>query len=193
MRPAINYARIKTNINSIKMTPPTVADVAAFIALRKSLVRIMEWTNRPSLKSPQWMQFESKCFIGSDISEDVDFRAHYRPSGTKSKGLATIDIPEAFYVSISICEHRVFAIDTLEGQKHTNVMVPGRPFSGKKIDSTTHVHIWANPGADKYVEPIFPPMQDLEQMITDFCFRVNLSLNGPFKHPLFNKNMDLSL
>ena len=172
------------------MSKPSLDDVAAFIALKKSLVRIMEWTNRPSSKSPQWMQFESKCYLGTTLSEEATFRAHYRPAGIKEKGAATIVIPEAFYVSIGLREHRVVAIDTLPGQTHTNRIVPGMPFSGAKIDATTHWHVWTIAG-DGYVEPVEPAIIELEEIIDYFCGRVNLLLNGKFYHPMFGKSGSL--
>lgn len=150
----------------------------------------MEWTDRPSVKTPQWKQFESKCYLGSTLSEEVTFRAHYRPSGIKMKGSATIEIPEAFYVSLSLREHRVVAIDTLPGQKHTNRMVQGLPLSGKTIDAITHWHVWTIAG-DGYVEPIEPPVLELQEAVAYFCQRVNLSLNGEFTHAMHGESGQL--
>ncbi|NHZ98859.1 hypothetical protein [Massilia sp. CCM 8734] len=170
------------------MARPTEQDVAAFLSLKKSLVRVMEWTDRPSLKTPQWRAFESRCYLGSSISDEANFRAHYRPKGLKVRGASIIELPEAFYVSIWIREHRVFAIDTLKGQVHTNRIVSGMPFSGMKIDATTHMHIWTS-AADGYAEPIEPPLVELEEIMTVFCQRVNLWLNGDIKHPMYGKSM----
>jgi hypothetical protein len=172
------------------MSKPSEQDVAAFIALKKSVLRIMEWTDRPSIKIPQWKQFESRCYLGSTLSDEVTFRAHYRPAGLKEKGVATIEIPEAFYVSLALREHRVVAIDTLPGQKHTNRVVQGRPLSGQKIDATTHWHVWTIAG-DGYVEPIEPPVLELADAIAYFCQRVNLKLNGAFKHPMYGQSGQL--
>lgn len=169
------------------MSKPSVEDVAAFLMLKKSLLRVMEWTNRPSLKTPQWKQFESKCYLGSTLSEEITFRAHYRPQGVQRRGAATIDIPEAFYISLAIREHRVVAIDTLPGQKHRNRIVQGMPLSGETITATTHWHVWTIAG-DGYVEPLEPPMVELEDAIAYFCERVNLSLPGQFRHPMYGQS-----
>ena len=172
------------------MTRPSEQDVAAFLQLKKSLVRVMEWTNRPSVKSPQWKQFESRCYLGSSISDEANFKAHYRPKGTRIRGESTIEIPEAFYVSIWIREHRVLAIDTLDGQIHKNKNIDGRPYSGMTISAATHVHLWTMMG-DGYVEPIEPPLVKLEEIVTAFCERANLWLNGAVKHPLYGQSMEL--
>lgn len=166
------------------MTKPSEQDVAAFLALKKSLVRIMEWTDRPSNKTPGWRQFESKCYLGSTLSEEATFRAHYRPKGMQSRGIATIVIPEAFYVSLALREHRVVAIDTSAGQVHMNRIVPGLPLSGKRVVADSHWHLWTIAG-DGYVEPVDPPLLQPEQAIAYFCNRVNLGLNGPFVHPMY--------
>lgn len=168
------------------MAQPTEQDVAAFIALKKSVLRIMEWTDRPSIKAPQWKQFESKCYLGSTLSEEVTFRAHYRPAGVIAKGAATIDLPEVFYISIGLREHRVAAVDTYPGQKHTNRIVDGLPLSGLTISSTTHWHRWTLVG-DGYVEPVEPPILELEYAIAYFCERVNLTLYGNFIHPMYGE------
>ncbi|MGV7208708.1 hypothetical protein ACLB1G_12720 [Oxalobacteraceae bacterium A2-2] len=171
---------------------PGVSDVAAFLSLKKSLVRRMEWTERPSNKIPRWQQFESICYLGSSLSEEVVFRAHYRPAGVRTRGNLSIPIPETFYVSIYIREPRVYAIDTQPGQRHTNVIVPGRSYSGQTITATTHVHLWTDVGAgDGYVEPVEPPLLELEELIENFCVRVNLQLNGNFSHPEFGKTRTL--
>lgn len=172
------------------MARPSEQDVAAFLLLKKSLVRVMEWTDRPSLKTPQWKAFESRCYVGSSISEEANFRAHYRPKGLKVRGEATIELPEAFYVSIWIREYRVFAIDTMQGQVHTNRIVDGMPYSGMEITATTHMHIWTS-AADGYAEPIEPPLVELEEIITAFCQRVNLRLNGIVRHPMYGQSMSL--
>jgi hypothetical protein len=167
---------------------PSESDVALFLALKKSVVRRMEWTERPSNKVPRWRQFESICYLGSSLSEEVTFRAHYRPAGFRVKGTLSIPIPESFYVSISIREHRVYAIDTQPGQRHSNVVVPGRLYSGQTVTATTHVHLWTDVGTgDGYVEPIEPPLLEIEDLIANFCDRVNLELNGDFLHPEFGR------
>ncbi|WP_293237893.1 hypothetical protein, partial [Paludibacterium sp.] len=135
---------------------------------------------------------ESICYLGSSLSEEVTFRAHYRPSGFRTKGALSIPVPEAFYVSVSIREHRVYAMDTLPGQRHTNAVVPDRPYSGQIITAITHVHLWTDVGSgDGYVEPIEPPLLELEELIANFCDRVNLWLNGDFIHPEFGRTGNL--
>jgi hypothetical protein len=172
------------------MTKPSEEDVAAFIALKKSLLRVMEWTERSSVKNPQWLQFESKCYLGTTLSDEIQFRAHYRPAANVVKGGSILEIPEAFYVSVSIREHRVFAIDTLPGQRHPNKGGVGRPFFKKIVDSTTHVHLWTEKGYG-YVEPIEPPILELKDAIAEFCGRVNLWINGEFVHPLHYQQLKL--
>lgn len=172
------------------MVRPSAQEVADFILLKKSLVRVMEWNDRPSLKTPRWKAFESRCFLGSSVSDEAIFRAHYRPQGFKVKGDSTIVLPETFYVGIYIREHRVFAIDTQRGQEHKNRVVAGMPYSGMTISSTTHAHIWTVVG-DDYAEPIEPPLLQLEEIIPAFCQRVNLWLLGEIKHPMYGQSMSL--
>jgi hypothetical protein len=172
------------------MTKPSTQDVAALLALKKSLVRIMEWTDRPSNKSPRWRQFESKCYIGGTLSEEVTFRAHYRPAGIQGRGRATIEIPEAFYVSLALREHRIAGMDTAPGQSHINRIVPGKPLSGATIKATTHWHSWTVVG-EGYVEPIEPPILEPDEAIAYFCNRVNLRLNGNFRHPMQGQTSQL--
>lgn len=170
------------------MIRPSEDEVASFIALKKSLVRTMEWTDRPSVKTPRWKQFESRCFLGSSVSDEVLFRAHYRPKGVRQRGASTIELPEIFYVSIWIRDDRVFAIDTHEGQVHKNAVIEGRSYSGMTITSTTHMHVWSVKG-DDYAEPIEPPLVELKDIISIFCARVSLSLNGDVKHPLRGQSL----
>lgn len=167
----------------VALPKPTQDDVKAFFALKKLLVRQMEWTDSPSTKAPGWSKFESQCYLGSTISEEAAFRAQYRARSIRQRESASIEIPEAFYVSIWIRNHRVYGIDTNPGQAHTNATVPGLPFSGHTIRTSTHEHIWTI-AADDYVEPVEPPILELETAITNFCTRVNLLLNGRFIHPM---------
>ena len=153
------------------------------MALKKAVVREMEWVDSPSKKAAGWSKFESRCYIGSEISEEVDFRAQYRKRAIDRRGDAELEIPEAFFISIWIRNHRVYGIDTKPGQKHTNAVIPHLPYSGETVRSVTHEHIWTI-AADDYVEPIEPPIADLGEAIAKFCERVNLYLNGPFKHPM---------
>jgi hypothetical protein len=163
---------------------PTIEDVAAFVQLRKVLIREMEWNDRPSNLTPRWLQFESHCEVGTSVPEEVKFRAHYRPAGVREMGAAVINIGEAFWISIGIREHRVLAGDTtLDGQEHKNPIIPGMPYSGQIIDSLSHFHVWTQFG-DKYVEPVEPTLLTLDDAIANFCQRVNLQLNGGFTHPL---------
>jgi len=168
----------------------SVDDVEAFLLLLKELVREMEWTDRPSLKTPQWLQFESRLFLGPEISDEVKFIAHYRPFANVVKGSAVIEIPEALFVSLLWRDDRIIAIDTCPGQSHTNVKGSGRPYHGQTISSTTHIHIWTEHGAG-YVEPIEPPLMEPEEIIAEFCARVNLCLNGAFVHPMQGKQLKL--
>lgn len=172
------------------MNLPTADDVASFIELKKQLVRVMEWSNRPSVKVPQWLQFESQCYLGTEISDELKFAAHYRPATNLVKGLAVIAIPEAFYVSLLMREHRIIAIDTCPGQKHTNKKGRGLPYSDQSINSTTHIHIWTERG-EGYAEPIDPAIVEVDKIIAEFCRRVNLWLNGEFAHPMQGKQLTL--
>lgn len=143
----------------------------------------MEWNDRPSNKSPRWMQFESQCYLGSTMSDEATFRAHYRPASIQNRGDAVIEIREAFYVSLSLREHRVAALDTLVGQSHKNRVVQGLSLSGITINATSHWHVWTVMG-EGHVEPVEPPTLQVEEAIAYFCNRVNLRLNGDFKHPM---------
>ena len=165
------------------LAKPTRNDVAAFMLLKKLLVREMEWVRSPSKKASGWDKFQSHCYLGTTISDEVEFRAQYRARAIDRRGMATIEIPEAFYISIWIRNYRIYAIDTKPGQAHTNAVVPGLAYSGQTVSSLTHEHIWTI-AADDYVEPIEPPIVDLEAAIEEFCERVSLLLNGPFTHPL---------
>lgn len=165
------------------ISKPTKDDVDAFFLLRKTLLREMEWVPSPSKKASGWAKFQSFVYLGTTLSDEVDFRAQYRARTVDRKGAATIEIPEAFYMSIWIRNNRVYGIDTKPKQAHTNAVVEGMPFSGLIIRSLTHEHIWTI-AADDYVEPIDPPILELEEAFEKFCTRVNLLLNGPFSHPL---------
>lgn len=176
--------------DKVTLPKPTDDDVKAFVALRKAIVRQMEWVDSPSKKSAGWMKFESKCYLGSEISEEIDFRAQYRRRSLQQRGGSDFEVPEAFFVSIWIRNHRVYGIDTKPDQMHTNAVVPGRPYSGLAITALTHEHIWTI-AADDYVEPVDPPIIELEDAIAKFCERVNLHLNGPFKHPMKGRNEQL--
>lgn len=169
---------------------PSSEDIQAFIELRKALVREMEWVPSPSKKSAGWAKFESRCYLGTEVSEEVDFRAQFRRRSIQRRGQAEIEIPEAFYISIWVRNHRVYGIDTNPDQAHRNAIVSGLPFSGVVITAHTHEHIWTV-AADDYVEPIEPPIVELEDAIAKFCGRVNLYLNGPFLHPLKGQNEQL--
>lgn len=164
------------------LVKPTDSDVVAFMLLKKQLIREMEWVPSPSKKASGWDKFQSFCLLGTTVSDEVEFRAQYRARAIDRRGAATIEIPEAFYISIWIRNHRVYAIDTKPGQVHTNAVVPGLPYSGATIRAQTHEHIWTV-AADDYVEPVDPPVLELEAAIEKFCERVNLWLNGPFVHP----------
>ena len=172
------------------LVKPSNDDVAAFLTLRKSLVREMEWISSPSKKATGWAKFQSYCYLGTTPSDEIDFRAQYRARAIDRRGAATIEIPEAFYISIWIQNHRVYGIDTKPGQSHTNAIVHGTPYSGAIISSLTHEHIWTI-AADDYVEPVEPPIVELETAIAKFCDRVNLLLNGPFVHPMKGKTEQL--
>lgn len=176
-------AHFDTEDYSVAPPKPTHEDVKVFMALKKAIVRQMEWVDSPSKKATGWSKFESKCFVGFEISEEIDFRASYRRRAIDRRGGSEIEIPEAFYVSIWIRNHRIRGFDTNPDQKHTNAVVAGRPYSGVTVTSHTHEHIWTV-AADDYVEPVEPPILELEDAIAKFCDCVNLFLNGPFKHPL---------
>lgn len=170
---------------------PTVEDVAAFVQVRKTLIREMEWNERPSNLLPRWLQFESHCYVGTSVPEEVKFRAHYRPKFIRQRGNAVIHILEAFWISIGIREHRVLAGDTtLDGQQHQNPVIEGMPYSGETIETLSHFHVWTKFG-DKYVEPVEPTLMTLDDAIANFCSRVNLQLNGAFTHPLQGQNYSL--
>jgi hypothetical protein len=174
----------------LALLKPTNEDVAAFLVLTKSLVREMEWIGSPSKKATGWAKFQSFCYLGTTLSDEVDFRAQYRARAIDRRGGSSIEIPEAFYMSIWIRNHRVYGIDTKPGQCHTNAIVQGMPHSGAIIKSLTHEHVWTV-AADDYVEPIEPPILELETAIEKFCDRVNLLLNGPFVHPMKGKTEQL--
>jgi hypothetical protein len=174
----------------VALAKPNKEDVDTFILLKKLLVREMEWVSSPSKKASGWAKFQSFCYLGTTISDEVEFRAQYRARAIDRRGASTIEIPEAFYVSIWIRNHRVYAIDTKPGQAHTNAVIPGLPYSGVTVSSVTHEHIWTV-AADDYVEPIDPPLLELGTTIDKFCERVNLLLNGPFAHPLKGKTEQL--
>lgn len=167
---------------------PSVEVVSAMLQLKKQLIRVMEWTDRSSVKNPQWKQFESKCYAGSSESDELIFRAHYRPAGNIVRQRAIIPIPEACHISLFIGEHRVYGIDSQLGQAHRNKKGKGLKFHGKLITSHTHIHMWTNEG-EGYVEPIEPPIVELEDVIAEFCKRAILYLNGAFLHPQQGKQL----
>jgi len=71
-----------------------------------------------------------------------------------------------------------------------NRVVPGLPLSGTRVTADSHWHVWTIAG-DGYVEPVGPPVREPEQAIAYFCDRVNLWLNGPFKHPMYGLTPEL--
>jgi len=150
----------------------------------------MEWSDRASIKKPQWLQFESRMYIGSDISDEVRFLAHFRPAANVVKGAAIIEVPMALYLSLLWQEHRVVALDSCSGQRHVNKKGHGLPYFGQLVKAKTHLHIWTDAG-EGYVEPIVCKSEEVEELFKEFSRQVNLWLNGRFAHPLENKQLDL--
>jgi len=173
------------------MTIPTTEEVLGFLAVNKTLLRQMEWTPRLSRKHPQWWNFYSVCSIGNTETIDIMFRAQYKPGASIVKGSATIVTAEIIYVGLFIGEHRVSAMDTNVGQKHTNKIGEGLPYFGKTVESSTHIHIWTEQG-DGYVEPVEPPLFDIKELFLNFFDRVNLVLTGNFVHPLKGRQLDFT-
>lgn len=171
------------------MSKPTTEEVLHFLAVSKTLLRKMEWTPRISKKQPQWWNFYSACTIGKTDTIDILFRAQYKPRASIVKGMATIEVQEVIYAGLFIGEHRVSAMDTHIGQKHTNKVGKGLPYFGKTIDSPTHIHIWTEQG-DGYVEPVEPPLLEIKELFFNFFDRVNLALTGDFIHPLKGQQLD---
>lgn len=172
------------------MNKPTVDVVTALLELEKQLLRVVEWTDRPSVKVPQWRQFESRCIAGSDETEYLIFRAHYRPNANVVIGDSIVHLPETCYVSLFVGPHRIFGIDSQQGQTHTNKIGYGRPYYKKTLRNPTHMHVWTEAG-DGYVEPIEPPLLDLKDIFSEFRTRVNLWLNGDFHHPQRGEQLHL--
>lgn len=173
------------------MTRPTVEDVDKLILVLKQLLRSMDWVPRISKKKPTRWFFESACTFGSTDTDNVIFRAEYRPATSISKGLALMELPDLIYLGLFIGEHRVCAIDTNPGQSHTNLIGKGRPYFGQTINAATHVHLWTEEG-EGYVEPVEPPILEIERLCADFLQRVNLVLKGEFVHPLKGKQLEIT-
>lgn len=165
-------------------------EVSAILSLKKQVMREMEWTNRPSIRTPQWLQFESFCMIGSEESDEIIFRAHYRPKTNVVKGSAIIPVSEACNLSLYLCEHRIFAIDMHPDRVHKNKVGAGRKYYRKLITDKTHVHLWVEDG-DGYAEPIDAEINDIEGLFDEFSKRAILYLRGAFLHPMHGKQYTL--
>lgn len=172
------------------MNKPTVDIVAALLELEKQIVRVMEWTDRPSAKIPQWRQFESRCTAGSTETETLIFRAHYRPKANVVLGSSIVLMAETCYVSLFVGPHRIFGIDSQVGQVHTNKIGYGRTYYKKTIKCPSHIHVWTDAG-EGYVEPLEPPVTELKDIFSEFKARVNLWLNGEYLHPLHGEQLKL--
>lgn len=173
------------------MRKPTVGEVEDLLVLWKELLREVEWSPRISKRKPTRWLFESACSVGTTATENVLFRAEHRPASTITKGTAIIEVPDLTYVGLFIGEHRVCAMDSHRGQAHTNTVGSGKPFYLQKVTATTHLHVWVDEG-DGYVEPVEPPIEDVEALFTQFFKRANLILNGAFLHPLKNQQMEIT-
>lgn len=128
------------------MIRPTVEDVDKLVLTLKQMLRSMEWAPKISKKKPTRYFFESACTLGSTETNNVIYRAEFRPATSICKGLSITEFPDLIYLGLFIGEHRVCAIDSHPDQLHTNVGGKGRPFYGRTIDAATHVHIWTEEG-----------------------------------------------
>lgn len=53
------------------------------------------------------------------------------------------------------------------------------------------MHIWTEVG-EGYVEPVEPPITDIEELFENFFRRVNLVLKDKFVHPLRGQNLEIT-
>lgn len=173
------------------MLKPSIEDVEKMLTVWKQLLRTTEWIAKISKKKPTRWLFESACTIGTTDTSNVFFRAEFRPACSIHKGESIIEVPDLAYVGLFIGEHRVCAIDSHPGQSHSNSVGIGRPHFRKTIHSPTHIHIWTDQG-EGYVEPVDPPILEIEDLFTEFFRRVNLLLKGKFIHPLQNKQLEIT-
>jgi len=162
---------------------PTTDEVAAIMLLKKQVIRAMEWSDKQSSRTPQWRQFESFCIVGSEESEEVIFRALYRPHGNLIRGSTVIPLPEICNLSLCWFEHRIFGIDLDPTSHHKNKVGQGRKFYRKFVKSDVHIHIWTEEGYG-YVEPLDVKIRDVEELFDEFLKRDVLYLNGEFLHPM---------
>lgn len=169
----------------------TVEDVDKLILVLKQMLRSMDWTPRISKKKPTRWFFESACTLGSSETSNIIFRAEFRPATSIAKGLSIIEYPDLIYLGLFIGEHRVCAIDSNPDQIHTNSIGKGLPFYGQTIDAPTHVHIWTAEG-EGYVEPVVPPILEIQALFTEFLQRVSLVLKGEFVHPLKGEQLEIT-
>lgn len=148
----------------------------------KIIIRRMQWVHEEGGHKPAWIVFESAIRIGKEQPEGLRFRARYRPPKTIYKGNARIELGENFNAALfTRGAHRIAALDTNPGQRHTNRVGAGMPYFGQTIAADTHRHIWT--GQYGYVEPIDPPIVDIVKLLEIFAEECNLTFTGPIVHP----------
>ena len=169
---------------------PSTSEVEAILLLKKQVIRELEWSNRLNHKAPRWLEFESRCFMGSTERDEIIFRAQYRPLTNLVKGASISIIPETLYLSIFFGTHRIFGMDMQKGQLHKNKIGKGLPFYKQVITNSIHVHKWTVHGCG-YVEPLELEKETVEELFSEFLTRAILFLTGEFIHPLHKQQLSL--
>lgn len=165
-----------------------------FLAIpAKELVRPMAWVSKQGNYSPALYEYTSAVRVSGEIPEGIIFRARFRDRKVIQQGVAAVELPAFFSAALQIGSARISAIDTNPGQLHTNSskIGAGKPFYGQAIDADTHVHIWV--GEYGYVEPIAPPLLDLQTLLAAFYQLANIVPPQNFVDPLSGQQGILDL
>lgn len=167
-------------------------DVQAIIKTPgKVVTKTFSWIIEASGHMPKNYIFESSLRVGSEVPEGLRVQVRYRDVKRVSRGAATIVLPESFSCALLLGEHRISALDTNPGQRHTNRVGAGLPYHGQTISTDTHRHLWV--GVYGYAEPVEPALLDVVELLQTFARENNLIFQGALQHPLKGSQMGLGL
>ncbi len=157
------------------------SEVDAVLMDKKKTVRAMIWDEKPNITNPKWHQFNTACWVFSEVREDVYFRSQFRYGHFENKHGVTIFVEDSYHAGLYIGNVRVFAID-FHRNMHQNSKGKGLPYYGQRFNGL-HRHIWTSEG-EGYAEPIdnFGTV-DLKAVIDVFCNEANLQILNGFVKP----------
>lgn len=124
----------------------------------------MQWKPALNRIQPCWLYFTSGVECEDEAQEDLSVRCQISP-GVMSK-------PPRLALGFFLHDERIYHIDSNPAAPHNNSVVPGRPYSGQRIEGD-HEHIWTPEAGDGYIEPIFGDLSP-EELWQRFCRAINL-------------------